>query len=148
MKIVTLADKAKMDRVNSNFLFCLFGLLLIVLTTSCATPVKSDVSLVTDDLLTHEDERMLWQKSEQEQLALESNGFVYPDQELETRRLLKSGGRQAQASICAAGFGDPGESHPKCLPECLCLSQWKDLYPYRVAGAHGKRRPAGGGSGA
>ena len=81
MKIATLADKAKMDRVNSNFLFCLFGLLLIVLATSCA--VKSDVSLVTDDLLAHEDERMLWQKSEQEQLALESNGFVYPDQELE-----------------------------------------------------------------
>ncbi|MGD9133670.1 MAG: M48 family metalloprotease [Desulfobacterales bacterium] len=38
---------------------------------------------MADALLMNEDEKMLWQKSEQEQLVFEENGLLYPDQELE-----------------------------------------------------------------
>jgi predicted Zn-dependent protease len=78
-----LINKAKTDMRRSNFFFCLSCLLLIVLTTACSTYFKPDVSLVSDALLTNEDEQMLWQKSEQEQLIFENNGLIYPDQELE-----------------------------------------------------------------
>ena len=83
MRIATLINQAKMDTVRSHFLFYLSCLLFIVLATSCSTYSKPDVSLVSDTLLTNEDEQMLWQKSEQEQLGFESNGLIYPDQELE-----------------------------------------------------------------
>ncbi|MGD9078026.1 MAG: M48 family metalloprotease [Desulfobacterales bacterium] len=78
-----LINKAKTDMRRSNFFFCLSCLLLIALTTACSTYSKPDVSLVSDALLTNEDEQMLWQKSEQEQLTFENNGLIYPDQELE-----------------------------------------------------------------
>ena len=78
-----LINKAKTDMRRSNFFFCLSCLLLISLTTACSTYSKPDVSLVSDALLTNEDEQMLWQKSEQEQLVLESSGFIYPDKKLE-----------------------------------------------------------------
>ena len=83
MRRATLINKAKMDTVRGNFLFYLSCLLFITLATSCSTYSKPDVSLVSDALLTNEDEQMLWQKSEQEQRAFESNGLIYPDQELE-----------------------------------------------------------------
>ena len=72
-----------MDTVRGNFLFYLFCLLFMTLATNCSTYSKSDVSLMSDALLTNEDEQMLWHKSEQEQLVLESSGFIYPDQKLE-----------------------------------------------------------------
>ncbi len=75
--------KAKTGTVRSNFLFNLSLLFFIALATACSTYSKPDVSFAPDALLTNEDEKMLWQKSEQEQLALESNGYIYPDQELE-----------------------------------------------------------------
>ncbi len=78
-----LINKAKTDMRRSNFFFCLSGLFLIALTTACSTYSKPDVSLVSDALLTNEDEQMLWQKSEQEQLTFENNGLIYPNQELE-----------------------------------------------------------------
>jgi predicted Zn-dependent protease len=83
MQGATFINKAKMDTGRSNFFFYLFGLLFITLATNCSTYSKPDVSLVSDALLTHEDEQMLWQKSELEQLAFESHGLIYPDQELE-----------------------------------------------------------------
>jgi predicted Zn-dependent protease len=83
MRRTTLINKAKMDTVQGNFLFYLSCLLVITLATNCSTYSKPDVSLMSDELLTSEDEQMLWHKSEQEQLALESNGLIYPDQELE-----------------------------------------------------------------
>ncbi len=78
MRTATLFNQAKMDTVRSHFLFYLPCLLFIVLATSCSTHSKPEVSLVSDALLTNEDEQMLWQKSEQEQLAFESNGLIYP----------------------------------------------------------------------
>ena len=83
MRTATLINQAKIAPVRSHFLFYLPCLLFIVLATSCSTHSKPEVSLVSDALLTNEDEQMLWQKSEQEQLAFESNGLIYPDQELE-----------------------------------------------------------------
>jgi predicted Zn-dependent protease len=79
----TLINKARIDTVRGNFLFWLLCLLFVMLSTSCSTGLKPDVSLVSDALLTHEDEKMLWQKSEREQLAFESHGLIYADQELE-----------------------------------------------------------------
>ncbi len=72
-----------MDTALGNFLFYLSCLLVITLATNCSTYSKPDVSLMPDALLTSEDEKMLWHKSEQEQLALERNGLIYPDQKLE-----------------------------------------------------------------
>jgi predicted Zn-dependent protease len=83
MRSATLINKAKMDTVQGNFLFYLSCLLVITLATNCSIYSKPDLSLMSDALLTSEDEQMLWHKSEQEQLALESNGLIYPDQELE-----------------------------------------------------------------
>jgi predicted Zn-dependent protease len=83
MRSATLINKAKMGTVRGNFLFYLSCLLVITLATNCSTYSKPDVSLMSDALLTSEDEQMLWHKSEQEQLALERSGFIYPDQELE-----------------------------------------------------------------
>jgi predicted Zn-dependent protease len=83
MRTITLINKAKMGSVRSNFLFNLFFLVFILLATACSTFSKPDALLASDPLLTNEDEKKLWQKSEQEQLALESNGCIYPDQELE-----------------------------------------------------------------
>jgi len=83
MRSATLINKAKMGTVQGNFLFYLFCLFVITLATNCSTYSKPDVSLMSDELLTSVDEQMLWHKSEQEQLALERSGFIYPDQELE-----------------------------------------------------------------
>ena len=83
MRSATPINKAKMDTAQGNFLFYLSCLLVITLATNCSTYSKPDVSLMPDALLASEDEQMLWHKSEQEQLALESNGLIYPDQELE-----------------------------------------------------------------
>ena len=83
MQTTALINKAKTDTRRSNFFFSLSCLLFISLATACSTYSKPDVSLVSDALLTNEDEQMLWHKSEQEQLALENNGLIYPDQELE-----------------------------------------------------------------
>lgn len=83
MQPAALINKAKMDTVHSNFFFCLSCLLFIALVTACSTSSKANVSLVVDRLLVNEDEKMLWQKSEQEQRVFESNGLIYPDQEIE-----------------------------------------------------------------
>jgi predicted Zn-dependent protease len=79
----TLINKVKIETVRGNFLFWMLCLLFAMLSTSCSIGLKPDVSLVSDALLTHEDEKMLWQKSEREQLAFESHGLIYADQELE-----------------------------------------------------------------
>jgi predicted Zn-dependent protease len=83
MRTATLIRRTKMNTVQGNFLSCLFFLLFITLAANCSTHSKADVSLLPDALLTNEDEQMLWQKSEKEQHALESNGLIYPDPELE-----------------------------------------------------------------
>jgi predicted Zn-dependent protease len=83
MRSATFIKKAKIDTGHSNFFFCLACLLFITLATNCSTYSKPNVSLMPDALLTNEDEQMLWHKSEQEQLAIEGNGLIYPDQELE-----------------------------------------------------------------
>jgi predicted Zn-dependent protease len=83
MQSATLINRAKMGTVPSNFFLCLFCLLFIALATACSTYSKPEVSPVADALLMNEDEKMLWQKAEQEQLAFEENGLIYPDQELE-----------------------------------------------------------------
>ncbi len=83
MRNATFIKKAKIDTGRSNFFFCLSCLLFITLATNCSTYSKPNVSLMPDALLTNEDEQMLWHKSEQEQLAIEDNGLIYPDQELE-----------------------------------------------------------------
>jgi Zn-dependent protease with chaperone function len=83
MQSASFINRAKMGAVPSNFFFCLFCLLFIAQATACSTYSKPDVSPVADALLMNEDEKMLWQKSEQEQLVFEENGLLYPDQELE-----------------------------------------------------------------
>ncbi len=83
MRSATPINRARMDTALGNFLFYLSCLLVITLATNCSTYSKPDVSLMPDALLTSEDEKMLWHKSEQEQLALERNGLIYPDQKLE-----------------------------------------------------------------
>jgi predicted Zn-dependent protease len=83
MQSATLFNRAKMNTVRSNFFFCLSCLLFMALATACSTYSKPDVSPMADALVMNEDEKMLWQKSEQEQLAFENNGLIYPDQELE-----------------------------------------------------------------
>lgn len=69
-------------RLSKLFLH-LSGLLLLAVATACSTHSKPEISLVPDVLLATEDEQMLWQKSEQEQRAFESNGLIYTDTELE-----------------------------------------------------------------
>ncbi|MEJ2728113.1 MAG: M48 family metalloprotease [Deltaproteobacteria bacterium] len=83
MQSATLINRAKMGAVPSNFFLRLSCLLFIVLVTACSTYSKPDVAPVADAWLMNEDEKMLWQKAEQEQLAFEDNGLIYPDQELE-----------------------------------------------------------------
>lgn len=61
----------------------LSGLLVLAAATACSIHSRPEISLVPDVLLATEDEQMLWQKSEQEQRALESNGLIYADTELE-----------------------------------------------------------------
>ncbi len=67
----------------SKLFLYLSGLLFMVAATACSTHLKSEISLVPDALLATEDEQMLWQKSEQEQRALENNSLVYAHPELE-----------------------------------------------------------------
>ena len=83
MRSAALINQTKMNTARGNFLFCLFCLLFITLATNCSTVSKPDASLLPDALLTSADEQMLWHKSEKEQHALEGNGFIYPDPELE-----------------------------------------------------------------
>jgi predicted Zn-dependent protease len=83
MQSATLINRAKIGTMPSNFFFCLSCLLFMALATACSTYSKPDISPMADALLMNEDEKMLWQKSEQEQLAFENNGLIYPDQELE-----------------------------------------------------------------
>jgi Zn-dependent protease with chaperone function len=75
--------KAKMAVARRHFCLHLSVLLFILLAAACSTYSQPDVSVVSDTLLADEDERMLWQKSEQEQLALERNGYIYSNPELE-----------------------------------------------------------------
>jgi predicted Zn-dependent protease len=83
MRRATHISRVKKNTAQGNFLFGLFCLLVLTLAANCSTHSKADVSLLPDALLTHEDEQMLWQKSEKEQQALESNGLIYPERELE-----------------------------------------------------------------
>ena len=83
MRRATTINAAKMRLARGNCLVCLLCMLFMVLAANCSTYSKPDVSLVPDSLLTNEDEQMLWHKSEQEQLAIESKGLLYPDPELE-----------------------------------------------------------------
>jgi predicted Zn-dependent protease len=83
MQSVPVINRAKMGIALSNFFFHLSCLIIIALATACSTYPKPHVSPVADALLMNEDEKMLWQKAEQEQLALEDNGLIYTDQELE-----------------------------------------------------------------
>ena len=83
MQSASFINRAKMGTVPSNFFFHLSCLLIIALATACSTYSKPDVSPVAEALLMNEDEKMLWQKAEQEQLAFEDNGLIYTDQELE-----------------------------------------------------------------
>jgi predicted Zn-dependent protease len=83
MQSVPVINRAKMGTMPSNFFFHLSCLIIIALATACSTYPKPDVSPVADALLMNEDEKMLWQKAEQEQLALEDNGLIYTDQKLE-----------------------------------------------------------------
>ncbi|MGD8962678.1 MAG: M48 family metalloprotease [Desulfobacterales bacterium] len=70
-------------RLRKLFLF-LIGLLLLAVTTACATRSKPEISLVAESLLTSEAEQMLWQKSELEQHIFESNGLIHADPQLES----------------------------------------------------------------
>jgi predicted Zn-dependent protease len=66
-----------------KFYFCAFWLLLAGLATGCSTPSGPIASHGREAFQSRTDEQMLWQKAEQEQRAFESNGLIYPDQELE-----------------------------------------------------------------
>ena len=68
---------------SSKFFIFLLFLLSLGLTTGCTKPPVSKGPLVPDKTLADQDEIMLWQKSAEEQRALESTGTIYPDQELE-----------------------------------------------------------------
>jgi Zn-dependent protease with chaperone function len=57
-----------------------FTFILLMLTTGCTTPGLKPVS---EELLAHGDEKMLWRQSLEEQKALSSRGFIYQDKELE-----------------------------------------------------------------
>jgi predicted Zn-dependent protease len=83
MQSESFINRAKMGTLPSNFFFCLCCLFFSALATACSTYSKPDVSPVAETLLMNDDEKMLWQKAEQEQLAFEENGFIYPDQKLE-----------------------------------------------------------------
>jgi predicted Zn-dependent protease len=83
MQNASFINRAKMGTVPSNFFFHLSCLIIITLATACSTYPKPDVSPGAEALLMNEDEKMLWQKAEQEQLALEDDGLIYPDQKLE-----------------------------------------------------------------
>ena len=67
----------------SKFFIFIFFLFSLGLTTGCATPPESKALLVSDKILANDDEIMLWQKAAEEQGALESTDFIYPDHELE-----------------------------------------------------------------
>jgi predicted Zn-dependent protease len=67
----------------SKFFFYTFGSILTGLLLGCATPSGSVTSPGSVALDSRADEQMLWQKSEQEQRAFESNGLIYRDQVLE-----------------------------------------------------------------
>ena len=67
----------------SKFFFYTFGSLLAGLVLGCATPSGPVTAPGSGALENRTDEQILWQKSEQEQHALESNGFIYQDQALE-----------------------------------------------------------------
>ncbi len=85
LPIVALAriHKAKLNmRASKCFLYGL-GLLVLAAATACSTASKPQMSLVPDALLSTEDEQMLWHKSEQAQRALENNGLIYSDSQLE-----------------------------------------------------------------
>lgn len=67
----------------SKFFSYAFWLLLAGLAMGCSTPSGPIASCGSEELQIRADEQMLWQKSEQEQRAFESNGLIYPDQTLE-----------------------------------------------------------------
>lgn len=68
----------------SKLFLLLPALLLVVVTAACTTHSKPEISLAPEALLVNEDEQMLWQKSEREQDAFESNGLIYADGQLES----------------------------------------------------------------
>ena len=67
----------------SKFFFFTFGSLLTGLVLGCATPSGPVTAPGSEVLENRTDEQMLWQKSEQEQRVLVSNGLIYQDQALE-----------------------------------------------------------------
>ena len=72
-----------MNTPYSKLFLYLSALLVVVVATSCSTHPQAGMSLVPEPLLATEDEQMLWEKSEQEQRAFESNGLIYTDPQLE-----------------------------------------------------------------
>jgi predicted Zn-dependent protease len=66
-----------------KFFYYAFGLFLAVLAAGCSTPAGPTTSNGSAAQQMWTAEQMLWQKSEQEQRAVESSGLLYPDQALE-----------------------------------------------------------------
>ena len=67
----------------SKFFFYTFWPILTGLAIGCSTSSVPIASPGTTALQSRADEQMLWQKSEQEQRAFESNGLIYADRVLE-----------------------------------------------------------------
>ena len=106
MRSANIINAAKMSLARGNCLVWLLCLLFMMLAANCSIYSKPDVSLVQDSLLTNEDEQMLWHKSEQEQLAIESKGLLYPDPELEgylngvaAKLMLSSGAKDLMVRV-------------------------------------------------
>ena len=72
-----------MNTRQSKLFLYLATLLPMLLAAACSTSPQTGMSLVPGALLADKDEQMLWQKSEHEQRAFESNGLIYADAELE-----------------------------------------------------------------
>jgi len=67
----------------SKFFLYVFWPLLVGLALGCSTPAGPMASYDREVLQDRAAEQMLWQKSEEEQRAFESNGLIYTDQALE-----------------------------------------------------------------
>jgi len=59
---------------------CLFALCILLLAAGCTS---SGLKPLSDDLLTSEDERIIWQRSKEEQKTLANSGLLYEDERLE-----------------------------------------------------------------
>ena len=67
----------------SKFFLYVFWPLLVGLALGCSTPAGPMASYDHEALQDRAAEQMLWQKSEEQQRAFESNGLIYKDQALE-----------------------------------------------------------------